>query len=74
VDEFITVDEFGKARGFNRSRAYEVVARLLPPGVVVKYGRQIRINTRRLAEFEAQGGRGLPKLGGNEPGTGERGQ
>ncbi len=54
----ITVDEFARVLGVTRARAYELARSGLVPGVV-RVGRQIRINPRKLVEFIEAGGRGL---------------
>ncbi len=59
----ITIDEFRRTRGFTKARAYEIVNTILPPGVVVRYGRQIRIDAEALRAFERAGGAGLQSRG-----------
>lgn len=54
--------EYGAKRiGVDRQRFYELARRnVLPPGVVVRLGRQLRVNPQRLEEFIEAGGQTLP--------------
>ena len=53
----VVVERFG----VTMARAYALVREgLLPPGVVVRIGRQVRIDPDALDQFIAAGGSGLP--------------
>jgi excisionase family DNA binding protein len=56
-----TIQPAAKRIGVSKLRLYELVrSGVLPPGVVVRLGRHIRINPERLEEFIASGGASLP--------------
>ncbi len=55
--DFITVPEFADIANIRETHAYTLVRTgVLPPGVVVRVGRLIRINNLRLREWMDQGG------------------
>jgi hypothetical protein len=57
----ITRGDTATRLGVTYDRAAELVRTgLLPPGVVVRLGRQIRVNPEALDEFLAAGGQALP--------------
>jgi hypothetical protein len=64
---FWTVEQFCKERRFNKSRGYELAKRVLPAGVVVRFGRQVRINVEALRTWESAGGAPLPGGWKREP-------
>ena len=50
------------------NRFYELVRQgIVPPGVVVRLGRQLRVHPERLEEFIARGGQALPGGWRREP-------
>jgi hypothetical protein len=56
-----TVDEFCQETGFKPKRVYDMVASgILPPGVVIKFGRQLRIDPQAFREWARAGGSALP--------------
>jgi len=56
-----TVVASAKRIGISRNRFYDLVRNgILPPGVVVRLGRQIHINPGRLDQFIERGGKAFP--------------
>lgn len=56
-----TVVEGAEILGTTVQRAYELVRlQILPPGVVVRLGRQVRINKEALEDWIREGGQSLP--------------
>ena len=59
----ITVPEAADLLRVSPARAYELVRTgVLPPGVGVRLGRQVRIDREKLESWLAEGGRGLGTL------------
>lgn len=59
--QLLRIPEAARVLGLSEHRVYELVRQgILPLGVVVKLGRQIRINSERLREWIAGGGQALP--------------
>jgi excisionase family DNA binding protein len=55
------IEPAAKRLGVSKLRFYELVRRgVLPPGVVVRLGRHIRVNPTRLEAFIDSGGASLP--------------
>lgn len=54
--------DFGARRlNVSHQRFYDLVRRgILPPGVVVRLGRHVRVNPQKLDEFIESGGTALP--------------
>jgi len=56
-----SVTSSAKRIGISPGRFYDLVRNgILPPGVVVRLGRQIHINPGRLDQFIERGGKALP--------------
>jgi len=51
----ISIEEFSNSIGLKRHQGYDL-ARQMPPGVVIRLGRRIRLNAERLQEWLAAGG------------------
>jgi excisionase family DNA binding protein len=57
----LRVAEVGELLGVDPQRVYEMIrSKLLPPGVAVRLGRQVRINQAALDEWIRTGGQALP--------------
>ncbi|MEP7366883.1 MAG: helix-turn-helix domain-containing protein [Acidobacteriota bacterium] len=58
----LETSQFGARRlGVSHQRFYDLVRRgILPPGVVVRLGRHVRVHPLRLEEFIESGGAALP--------------
>ena len=55
MNKLIKVEEFAKQAGLSRFCAYDM-ARKMPPGVVVRLGRRVRLDSEKLNEWLAAGG------------------
>lgn len=55
LPKVIRIEEFAQHFGLSRHQGYEA-ARKLPPGVIVRLGRRIRINVDALQDWLAKGG------------------
>ncbi len=55
LPQVIRVEEFAQHFGLSRHQGYEA-AQKLPPGVIVRLGRRIRINVEALQEWISKGG------------------
>ena len=56
----LTVEEAARALGVSKMRGYALVRDgILPAGVAVRLGRQVRVDARALREFIARGGSAL---------------
>lgn len=57
----ITAEEAGEVLKVSTQRVYEMVrTRVLPPGVAIRLGRQVRIDADALVEWLRSGGQALP--------------
>ena len=59
--ELLTAAQAGAKLGLRRERVYALARRgLLPPGVIVRFGRQVRVHRDRLEKFLQSGGASYP--------------
>jgi predicted DNA-binding transcriptional regulator AlpA len=59
--KLVTIEQLSVEEGISASRLYSLVReKVLPPGVVVRFGRSIRISSDAYAEWVAAGGSALP--------------
>jgi len=56
MSQYITAEQFAERFQLSLQRAYELAREVLPPGVVFRFGRQIRINEHKLNEWIENGG------------------
>lgn len=52
----LNVDEAAKLLGVNKQRMYELARTILPPGVVVRFNRQVRFDLKALQDWIHAGG------------------
>ena len=52
----VNADEAAKVLGVNKQRMYELARTVLPPGVVVRFNRQVRFDLKALQEWINDGG------------------
>lgn len=55
LPRLITVETFASQAGINKHQGYEM-ARRMPPGILIKLGRRVRLDADRLADWLRAGG------------------
>jgi excisionase family DNA binding protein len=66
----ISILEMARLLKIRRERAYQMVRKgILPPGVVIRMGRSLRVDSDKLEEWMAAGGSGQRCVAGRESGA-----